>query len=195
MTWPISVSNTTHSFVWHDSFICVTWLIYLGDKTHPVVEHDPFMCVTRLNLLRDMMQSSLTWLFHLCVMPQLCVWHDSFICVTYLIHVCDMTHSFVGHDPFICVTWPSPFWRDSFRVSSYWSKETPSPGGVFYSLCSLIKSRVSEISRRDATVASCLQISYTRLLIREHRTLKTPPGVGGSVDQISVFDLYISALE
>jgi len=26
--------DTTHSYVWHDSFICVTWLIYLCDMPH-----------------------------------------------------------------------------------------------------------------------------------------------------------------
>jgi len=35
---------------------------------------------------------------------------------------------------------------------------TPPPGEVFYLLCSLIKSRVYVISRRDATVASRREI-------------------------------------
>jgi len=56
----------------------------------------------------------------------------------------------------------------SIRVLSISSKETPPPGGVFCLLCSLTKSRVQEISPRDATVASRREISYTRLLIREH---------------------------
>jgi len=60
-----------------------------------------------------------------------------------------------------------------------WSKEPSPPGRVFYLLCSLIKSRVYEVSRRDATVASRREISYTRLLIREHRKKKPPPGGGG----------------
>jgi len=47
-------------------------------------------------------------------------------------------------------------------------RKKPPPGGVFYLLCSLIKSRVREISRRDATVASRREISLTRLLIWEH---------------------------
>jgi len=42
---------------------------------------------------------------------------------------------------------------------------------------------VQEISRRDATVASRREISYTRLLIREPLNKETPPGGGGSCDQ------------
>jgi len=66
--------DMTPSYVWHDSFICVTWLIH--------------MCVT--------------WLIHMFTwdMTQLpnikrhaTLWHDSFICVTWLLHMGDMTHS------------------------------------------------------------------------------------------------------
>jgi len=38
----------THSYVWHDSFICVTWLIHMCDMTHSYVWHDSFICVTWL---------------------------------------------------------------------------------------------------------------------------------------------------
>ena len=64
-----------------------------------------------------------------------------------------------------------------------WSKEPTPPGppvGVFYLLYSLIKSRMQEISRGDATVASRREISYTRLLIREPLNKETPPVGGGS---------------
>ena len=81
----------THSYVWHDTFICVTWLIHMCDMTHSYVWHDTFICVT--------------WLIHICDMTHSYVWHDSFICVTWHIHMCDMTHSYVWHDAFICVTW------------------------------------------------------------------------------------------
>jgi len=40
------VCDTTHSYVWHDSFICVTWLIHMCDMTHSYVWHDSFICVT-----------------------------------------------------------------------------------------------------------------------------------------------------
>jgi len=46
----------THSYLWHDSFICVTWhitqdasiyaYIYMCDMTHSYVWHDLFICVT-----------------------------------------------------------------------------------------------------------------------------------------------------
>ena len=75
----------THSYVWHDSLICVilqvTW--------H--VQHDKY--------------GSWTWHIHMCDMPHSHVWHDSFACATWLIHMCDMTHSHVWHDSFTCVTW------------------------------------------------------------------------------------------
>ena len=87
----------THSYVWHDSFICacVTWLIHTCtcDVTHSYVYawHDSFVCVR------------VAWLIHMCMrdMTHSCVyvWHDSFICVcvTWLIRVCtcDVTHSYV----------------------------------------------------------------------------------------------------
>jgi len=119
----------THSYVWHDSFICVTWLIHMCDMTHSHVWHDSFIYVT--------------WLIHMCDMTHSHVWHDSFIYDTYTcvhrvcahefvsmctwvreyvhmsswvcahenprdpnyFHVCDTIHSYVWHDSFICVTW------------------------------------------------------------------------------------------
>ena len=79
--------EVTHSYVWHDPFMCVAWLMHVCDVTHSYVWHDT---------------------------PSY-VWHDSFICVTWTIHVCDMTHCmlwsstltriFVGHDSFMCVIW------------------------------------------------------------------------------------------
>jgi len=74
--WLIHMCDMTHSYVWHDAFICVTWLIHMCDMTHSYVWHDAFICVT--------------WLIHMCDMT---------------FHLCDMTHSYVWHDSFICVTW------------------------------------------------------------------------------------------
>ena len=70
---PISVTllihkcDMTHSYVWHDSFICVTWLIHMCDMTPSHVWHDSFLCMT--------------WLLHMCDMTHQYVWHDSSICV------------------------------------------------------------------------------------------------------------------
>jgi len=101
--------DMTLSYVWHDSFICVTWLFHMCDMTLSYVWHDSFICVT--------------WLFHMCDMTHLpeslmrdlrlvlCgiihshVWHVSFPCVTWLIPMCDMTLSYVWHDSFIYVKW------------------------------------------------------------------------------------------
>ena len=88
----------THSFVWHDSFICVTWLIHMCDMTHSYVWHDSFICVT--------------WLIHMCDMTHSYVWHDSFtcyvpawqnsltstskdLCVLSYIRICDLLHVWI----------------------------------------------------------------------------------------------------
>ena len=83
--------NMTHSYAWHDSFICVTWLIHMCDVTYSYVWQNSFMCVT--------------WLIHMCDMTHSCVWHGSFIRVTWLIHMCDIAHLYVWYGSFIRVTW------------------------------------------------------------------------------------------
>jgi len=86
------VCDTTHPYVWHDSFIYVPWLIYTHVVTHLwQMVHDK-----RVVHGADS-----------------CMWHDSFIRVIWLtygrwcttrgwymglIHVCDMTHSYVWYD-------------------------------------------------------------------------------------------------
>jgi len=66
----IRMCDTTHSYVCHDSFICVTWPIHMRDMTHSYVWHDSFKCVT--------------WRIHMCDMTYSYVWHASFTCVTWL---------------------------------------------------------------------------------------------------------------
>ena len=39
------VYSVTHSYVWHDSSMCVIWLIHACGMTHPYVWYDSFMCV------------------------------------------------------------------------------------------------------------------------------------------------------
>ena len=80
--------DMTHSYVWHDSFICVIRLIHMCDMTNSRVWHDQYICVT--------------WLIHIFDMPHSHTWHDPFICMTWLIRMCDMT------------VWHLYEWRDSF---------------------------------------------------------------------------------
>ena len=134
----------THSYVWYDSFTCVTWLIHMWDMTDSYAWHDLFMCVTWLIYLFDMTHSytwhdlfiSVTWLIHTCDMTHSYVWHDSFIYITWLIHICDMTHSYMWHDSFISVTWlihicdmgsihptcDSNVWHNSFTNEGCWKR-------------------------------------------------------------------------
>jgi len=56
----IHMCDMTHSYVWHDSFTCVTWLIHMCDMTHLHVWHDSFICVT--------------WLIHMCDMTHSYGW-------------------------------------------------------------------------------------------------------------------------
>jgi len=108
-TWLIHMCDMTHSYVCHDSFICVpwlihsficaTWLVHMRDVTHS------YMCaMTRSYVCHDSFVY-VPWLIHMCDMTHSYVWHDSFICGTWLIHMCAMTHSYVWHDSFICVPW------------------------------------------------------------------------------------------
>jgi len=106
----IHMCDMTHSYVWHDSFICLTWLIHMCDMTHSYVWHDSFVCVTCIHTC-DMTHSyawrafiCVTWLIHTCDMSHSYVWHDSFVCVT-CFHMCDMTHSYMWHVSFVYVTW------------------------------------------------------------------------------------------
>jgi len=93
----------THSYVWHDSFICVTWLIHTCDMTHSCVWHDSFICVTRLS--------------HICDMTHLRECHGTFVsmkCVGF--GVCGLkcrieglrfrnsfSHLHECHDKFVCM--------------------------------------------------------------------------------------------
>ena len=126
----------THSYVWYDSFICVTWLIHICDMTHTRCIHvGPYIFMYRYSYSRSSF-ICVTWLIHMCKMTHsyVCdmthtrciqmgpislyintialsrhsyVWHDSFVCVTWLIPMCDMTHS-------MCDMTHSYVWHDSF---------------------------------------------------------------------------------
>ena len=107
--WDIShrvLTDVTHSYVWHDSFICETWFTHMNEIYHTeywVMSHvthsytwhihtrDTFIHVTH----------SYTWLIHT---------HDSFMyrwCTKGLVLTELVAHSYVWHDmcDMICVTW------------------------------------------------------------------------------------------
>ena len=118
------VFDTSHLYVWHDSFVCVTRLIYTCDMTYSYVGHDSFICVTWLMQMREILHSHVwhdsfipfhTRHIHACEMTDSYflkttfsyVWHESFIpFLTRLIDMCDMIHLHLfTHDSIIRVTW------------------------------------------------------------------------------------------
>ena len=113
-----SLCDMMHSYVWHDSSICVTPRIHMFGMAHWCVRH-ACKCVTWL------IHTCAIWLIHVCDMTHSryfpcdvlhsSVWLAWFTCVTWLIRMCDMTlwlhspcyltHPYVWHDSFACVTW------------------------------------------------------------------------------------------
>ena len=91
----------TRSYMWHDTFICVTWLMYMCDTTHSHAWHDAFIRVTWF-VMCDMTHAG-RYDCHFDEMTRSYVWHDSFIHsfirviwlirVTWLIPTCGMTHA------------------------------------------------------------------------------------------------------
>ena len=76
VTWQYvgAITDMTHPYVWHDSFICVTWLTHMCAMTHTYRDTRILSPLVDLALKNDVFL---------------------FICVTWLIHICDMTHSYV----------------------------------------------------------------------------------------------------
>ena len=77
----LHMCDMTHSYVRHDSFLCVTGFIHICDMTLPSVWHDSSI--------------SVPWLIHMCDMTHPNVSRDSFICKTWIFHMCDMTFPYV----------------------------------------------------------------------------------------------------
>jgi len=90
----LHICISTHPYLWHDSFVCVTWLICMCDMTHPYVWHDSFVGEVRGGA--DGLCG--TCLTHMCDVPHFYVCHNSFVCMAWLIRICYMNHSFVSHD-------------------------------------------------------------------------------------------------
>jgi len=106
--------SVTHWYVWVDVCVCVERLARTCNMTHSYTWHNSFMCV-------DMSNSYMChdWRIHTCDMthpyvrqeveqgrcPAWCVCDVAFVCVTWRIHTCDMNHSCEWHASFTCVIW------------------------------------------------------------------------------------------
>jgi len=78
----------THSYVWHDSFVCVTWRTLMCDMTHLCVWHDALLCVTWLICVCDMT-------LHMCAMTNSHTWDMTHSYV----HICASRHAHEGVTP------------------------------------------------------------------------------------------------
>ena len=87
VTWFIRKCDMTHSYVWYDSFICVTCLIYMCDITHSFVCHDTFICMT-WRVTNLWLVPTWPWLIPICAMIH-------FSSVPWLILMCAMTHMYL----------------------------------------------------------------------------------------------------
>ena len=138
MTWFDHMPDRTHSYVWHESFTCVTGLIHMCYMTNLYVWHDSFIFMTWLNHTRVMLNHTcvawlnhtcdpiicVTWLNHTCDMTQPCpwhdsriTWHDSFTCVTWLIHTYEMTQSYSWHDVVLNTSWLITWQKSGYGVA------------------------------------------------------------------------------
>ena len=98
--------DMTHSYVWHDSFICVTWLFHMCDMTCSYVWHDSLIGMTWLILMCDMTDRydgivmvsishvSHTWMSHVTHISKSHVTHMNVSC-----HTCEwvMSHRSTSH--------------------------------------------------------------------------------------------------
>jgi len=113
-----SLSATPTYIYQRDS--CVTWLIYMCDMTHSYAWHDSFICVPMTTKTTTACQQHpRIWASPMRDTTRSHVWHDSFIRVTWLIYMFDndhdyqytvslsatpteMNHSYAWHHSFIC---------------------------------------------------------------------------------------------
>jgi len=96
--------DMSRSYVWHDSFICMTCPVHMCDMSHSYVRHDLFICV----------QWAFICVCDVCVCAFMCAWRRMCACLRRaslvrvrwaFIHMCAMYRSYVWHDLLICVQW------------------------------------------------------------------------------------------
>jgi len=87
------VHITHHSYVWHDSFTCVTWLIHTCDMTRSYGWSDSFLCVVWLIPLAQHMKMMCEWVFY-CEHIQEGGYVTLFQCIPQIITLCHMTFFF-----------------------------------------------------------------------------------------------------
>jgi len=92
--WKASDLDMSSQFLWHDQSIFLTWPIHVSDMTHQYDWHDSSI--------------SLTWLIHMCEMAHSCICGVSgkLLNSVFLVNTCDITHLYVWHDAFRRVAWP-----------------------------------------------------------------------------------------
>ena len=121
--------DMTHSYVWHDSFICVPWLIHICDMTHSHVRHDSSVCGTWLLHMYDtsyphdlLFYFNPIWFFHFnfFIFTWFRLIHDALMChgCAWLKHTWNMTRSCVWH-AFISYSCNVLMWHDSFTFVTW----------------------------------------------------------------------------
>jgi len=98
--------------------ICVTWLKHICGATHSYVWHDSFVCLPLLQSYVWLGQFIyVAWLIHMCSLLHAKkkskknskkMRYTMHACVTWRIHMCDMTYSHVWHD--LLAYWETRFW-------------------------------------------------------------------------------------
>ena len=88
VAWPIQMRDRTHSYVWRDTFRCVTRVtkvVGVSDMTRSYMGHDSFLCA---NNTSNMIRSHVRYESSFCAndrsdMTRSCEGHDSFFCENY----------------------------------------------------------------------------------------------------------------
>jgi len=112
--WLIHTRAMTHSYLWHDSFIRAPWIVHMDAITRSYVCYGAFTCVPWLVHTCALTHSYLCpdsfirvpWLIHMCAMAHSYVCHDLCTYVPWIVHMSALTQSYVSHGSFICVPWP-----------------------------------------------------------------------------------------